>query len=540
MAKAFALKRTTAQPVAVNTVTATVETLGSTIAGMDTTSTFPGRSVNLFTVKGGDPYTIVRTAVGNIEVHRLVSGTWSVVAGPFTPAVGHTLTPICLRVVNDTIVALWSDEAGASDGIAVSTSVDGTTWTAAVTELAAIGASSGGDSITYRGAIWFATAIGLWAFAPLARFMTLTGIVGAYDVGEVVTGSLSGTTAIVRSFNSPVLRVDTVVGTGFAAGDVITGTDSGATGNFSSTTSFVNAAPDTGSDTLLTGAPGPSNLLGSFARWDGVLYFVQPKSASGPIKLYALDASWEAPLAVPSPQWTVSPFSGIVDAGLTTVSADAGMWALFVNKSDELCLFYSASGSTKLAKTVSKSLPLVFTDLTNTLLPSTIAAKTNLGITLYTDDRRRSNVFHTLIIRDLSAGSTIITSWDGVSSLVEVGTVTGVDLLLPSSQSGEESTFTNLQPTIELTAVAQVFPGRVRLDYVVRADPARTIDILPEYSLDKDQWLPMTQGDADSGTTGLTATPSGDAYFFHWDIFSDLAGDFRNLPVRIVDRISGV
>jgi len=540
MAKAFALQRSTAQPMTLDTVIITQPTLGNPIVGMQTTPLLPARCVNLQTVFGGDPYLLTLSAVGDIEVHRFVSSTWTLVAGPFTPAVGHVLTPLCLHVINDTIVALWSDEGAANDGIGSSVSITGASWSTPVVELAPIGASNGGHSIVYRGAIWFATAIGLWCFAPLTRFVTLSGIVGAYTIGETVTGSVSLTTAVVRSFNSPVLRLDTIVGTGFVAAEVITGSQSGATGAVSTITRFVNSLPDTGDDTFLSGATGAANLIGTFASWDGILYFVQPKTAAGAIRFYQLASAWEASLSVPAPQWTyLVGTTGLVDAGFATVGPDSGMWSLFVNKLDELCLFYSGSGSTKLAKVNGKLLPFVFTDLTNTLLPSTIATKTNLGITLYTDDRRRDNVLQTMFIRDLSGVSLIVTSWDGVSSIVVKGTLPGVDYILPASRKGQESTFTNLQPAAAITGVTDPFPGRLRIDYLVRSDPARIVDVIPEYSIDGDQWFLMTEGDGDTGITGLSATPVGVPFFFHWDVFVDLDGDFNNVLLRVVPRISG-
>lgn len=540
MAKALVIRRSTAQPATVDTVTITLPSLGNTIAGMQTTPLFPSRCVNIFTVFIGDPFLMVRNAVGEIEILRYVGGTWSVVAGPFAPAVGHSLTPLCLHVVNDTLVALWSDEGPSNDGIASSISLTGTSWSTPTTELAPIGASNGGHSIVYRGAIWFATAIGLWCYAPRNRFITLTGILGIYTPGETVVGSSSSTTGVVRSFNAPILRVDTVSGSGFTAAETITGSQSGATGSVSTVTRFVNPLPDTGNDTFLTGANGAANLIGTFASWDGILYFIQPKTASGSTRIYQLDSAWSSGLNVPAPQWTNLSFSGLVDAGFATVSSDSGMWSLFVNKLDELCLFYSASGSTKLAKTTSKTLPLVFTDLTNTLLPSTIATKTNLGINLYTDDRRRDNILQSFLIRDLSANSLIVTSWDGASAVEVKGTLTGEDYMLPASRLGQESTFTNLQPACQITDVAQPFPGRLRIDYLVRCDPARTVDISAEYTIDGDQWFPMTEGDGDSGSTGLSATPAGIPYFFNWDAFADLDGDLDNVDLRVVPRISGV
>jgi len=540
MAKTFALRRATAQPETIDTITVQAGSLGAPIPGMQITPVFPARCVNLYTVFAGDPYLLVVSAIGDIEIHVLVGGAWSLTAGPFSPPVGHVITPICLRVINNTLVALWSDEGGANDGISVTTSTNGSSWTTPTTELAPIGSSRGGPSITYRLSIWFTTSIGLWCYAPFSRFVNLAGIAGSYTVDEQVIGSVSLTSATVRSFNSPLLRLDAVAGTGFIPGETLTGVSSGSTGTVTTVTSFVNPAPDIGNNgNLGSGLQGASNALGSFARWDGSLYFVQPKTPGGPTRFWQLDSAWEAPLKVPAPQWTEQTYSGLVDAGFATLGDDAGLWSLFVNKTDELCLFYSASGSTKLAKTTSKTLPMMFTDLTNSLLPVSIASKTNLGVTLYTDDRRRDNVLHNLIIRDTSAGATIVTTWDGISEVEIKGTLPGVDYMLPADQRGQESTFTNLQPACQMTLSTQSFPGRIRLDYIVRSSPARTMDIVAEYSVLGDRWFPMTEGDGSSGTIGLPASPIGTPYFFNWDAFADLDGDLNNVEMRIVPRISG-
>jgi len=369
--------------------------------------------------------------------------------------------------------------------------------------------------------------------------MTLGVVTGTFAVGETVTGVTSFTTAVVRSFNNPILRVDTVSGTGFIPGEIITSASGSAP--LTSFTRFVNATPDIGSDTFLgTAGYGTANLVGSFASWDGRLYFVQPKTSSNPMRIYRLDSAWEATLSVPVPQWQNVAFSGIVDAGFATISADSGMWSLFVNRNDELCLFYSGTGSTKLAKTLSKTVPLTFSDLTNSLLPTSISTKTSIGISLYTDDRRRDNVLHTFIMRDLSASALIIASWDGSSSVVAEGTLSGSDYMLPATQMGQESTYTNIQPAVKITGTSQPFPGRIRIDYTLFANPARTIGIIPEYSLDGDQYLPMTEGGDDNGVDDLPATAIGDNYFFNWDAFADLDGDLDNVLMRIVARITGV
>jgi hypothetical protein len=183
---------------------------------------------------------------------------------------------------------------------------------------------------------------------------------------------------------------------------------------------------------------------------------------------------------------------------------------------------------------------LTFVDLTNSLLPTDIASKVNAGITLYTDDRRRDNILQTFIIRDLSAASLIIASWDSSSSVVAEGTLLGTDFMLPAARVGEETTYTAIQPSVAITDVAQPFPGRLRIDYTLYANPARTLGIIPEYSLDGDQYFPMTQGGEDNGVDDLPATPGGDPYFFNWDAFADLDGDLDNVLVRIVTRITGV
>lgn len=272
-----------------------------------------------------------------------------------------------------------------------------------------------------------------------------------------------------------------------------------------------------------------------------MLYFLQPKTAAGALKIYQLDSAWESGNNVPTPQWTfLTGTTGIVDAGLATVAADAGMWTLFVNKLDELCLFYSGANGTKLAKTSSKTLPLAFTDVTTSLLPLSVSTIAGADIRLYTDDRRRDNILQMFLIRDLAGGNLIVSSWDGSNSVEVTGTLAGADYILPASRFGQESTFTNLQPGCQMTGVNQPFPGRVRIDYLVRCDPARTVDVLPEYSLDGDQFFAMTKGDGDSGATGLAASPAGIPYFFHWDTFADLTGDLDNVLMRVVTRISGV
>lgn len=543
MAKAMALLRSTSQPTTIDTVATSTATLGTTIPGMETTNLFPSRSTNLITVFQGDPYIIVRSAIGDIEVYQLVSGTWGLVAGPYVPPGGHAYTPICLHVVNDTLVAMWSDVAGAGDGIRAAVSTDGSTWTALLTDgTTPVGSTLSGHSIVYRSAIWFTTEVGLWAFAPLARILGLAGVIGAFQIGETITGGVSGTTAVVRSFTGgSTLRVDTVSGSGFVAAELVTGGMSGATGTISTITRFVNATPDTGDDTGLGGATGPANSLGTFASWDGVLYFIQPETALGSTKLYQLNPAWQATDDVPAPQWTSLLFSGLSSVSFASIAADSGPSAmLFVNRNDELSLFYSGATGTKLAKTTSKVFPLTFTDLTNTLLPTELSSKTDVSVVLYADDRRRENNLHWFFLRDVSAVNTIVAKWDAVTAVESQGTLSGADYMLPAARRGEEATFTNLEPTVHITSVTQPFDGRVRIDYTVRSDSSSPVDVIPEYSIDGDEFFEMTQGDGDSGKEDLATSPAGTPYFFNWDAFADLDGDFLNMHLRIIARISGV
>ena len=544
MANALAYRRSASQPVTIDTVAGVVNDLGAALVGAQTTSLFPARCMNLQTTFNGDTYLQVLTAVGTIQIQKYNGTAWSLVGGPYTPIAGHTYTPLCTHVVNNTIVVLWTDNAGAGDGIRGVTSMDGVTWTAIANGTTSILGSLGGHSTVYRSAIWFATAAGLWAVAPLHRTLSLAGILGGpYQVGELVTGSITGTTAIVRAFAGITLKVDTIVGgTGdFNIGETITGATSGATGSVAANTMYVNGAPDVGNDLGLGPPDGSANQLGSFASWDGSLFFIQPQTATNPATaLYKLNQSWAATSILPAPQWTNTAIAGLPNVGSATVSNDAGVACLFVNNQDALSVFFSGATGTKIATCSSKSLPLQFTDGTNSLLPTTLSTKANMGIVLYDDDRRRTNNLQWFLIRDLSTSSTYICPWDGVSAIAIADTLAGVDYMLPFSHHGEESTFTNYAPSVKITSTSQPFPGQVRIDYKVRCNPAHPVDVFGEYTIDGDNFFPMSEGDGDSGSSGLATSPSGNNYFFFWDAFVDLQGNYNNMGVRIFARISGL
>ena len=70
--------------------------------------------------------------------------------------------------------------------------------------------------------------------------LNLVNATGSYSTGETVTGSISGTVGTVVSYSNNVLKVRNVVAgsgqTNFVQNDIITGTNSGATGSVSTMT----------------------------------------------------------------------------------------------------------------------------------------------------------------------------------------------------------------------------------------------------------------------------------------------------------------
>lgn len=66
-----------------------------------------------------------------------------------------------------------------------------------------------------------------------SSIIQLHSVVGIFRVGEIVTGSISGATAIINRHNqiNNIVNVDTVVGV-FGINDIITGADSGTVGTF--------------------------------------------------------------------------------------------------------------------------------------------------------------------------------------------------------------------------------------------------------------------------------------------------------------------
>lgn len=287
--------------------------------------------------------------------------------------------------------------------------------------------------------------------------------------------------------------------------------------------------------------------FGSFSFFNGDLYYAAPAFGSTATKLFKLDKSWS--ISVPTPVFVDT---GVIipTVGLVTVGPDAGNYALFVNKRGELTLFYSGNIGTKVVKILLAGSSYTVQDVTSTVLPSSLSGETGLGFGLFVDDRRSTNEQFTIIVRYRPAipVAVLITRWDGSSLLETLGTLDdgglGLDLMIPDEERSDFRVYTENQPSCFIDATTQTpplgFPGRVRIDYTVRDDGSRPIDVLFQYSVDGQSWSNATEGDGDSGSTNLASSPTGSSYFFHWDAYQDLDGNYSHIDVRIVARISGV
>lgn len=290
---------------------------------------------------------------------------------------------------------------------------------------------------------------------------------------------------------------------------------------------------DTGDDSLLT---GDGVTVGDFAFWNNDLYVVM---AGGAPSLYRLDTSWNPTTPTVAPAWNNEPIQGAPGVSGVNIGPDSITWCLFVNKIDELCLFYSGDIGTKAVKATVDSFP-EFTDITTDIFPASIRENANLGFALSVDDRRAVNELQSFLIWEPSEASSKLARWDGVSLLDLRTTFTATQFMPSNDRYGFGRIFTNLQPTCHIREVIQVFPGRMQVDYTVRDVGSKPVDIFGEYSTDGDVWKPMTQGDDDDGNEQLTTSPTGTNHFFFWDAFIDLDGDFDFMNMRIVARIAGV
>lgn len=480
MAKFLAYKRSTRNVVTVDTVNPAVTVLGNQIVGADTTNAFPNRCENLVAVFLGEAYLLYRTATNEIHLSKYDrgAGTWTDVPG-FTAitTVGGALTPTCLQVEKNRLVAIAErSNSGVNDGVIARR-------------------CAAGDPTTWD---------------PIVEL------------------------------SSPSQPLDSRGGPSIVWHNAVWFTTSDGICYYDPTTNTLGAF-DTGDDSLIS---GQKVNFGCFAVWDRDLYFLLPTTTSGAAPmLYKLDRTWTT--STPTPRFT-NQLVAFPTAGAVLVNNDTGNYALFVNKVGVLTALYSGDIGSKLVRIQRVGTALSATDVSDPLLPADLRAEPHLGFSFYADDRRRLNEQHTILVRYRPSipVAVLVGSWDGVSAITINGTLddggVGLDLILPEDERGDFRTWTNNQPVCAITATSQPFPGRVRLDYIVRDEHSRPVDVFGEYSIDGQTWLPMTQGDGDSGSESLGTVPTGSAYFFYWDAFNDLQGDSDHIDVRLIARISGV
>jgi len=481
MAKFLAYKRDDRQVVTVNTIDVLVESLGNQVAGADVLSDFPNRCENVVCEFRGDYYLLYRTPSNEIRLSLLDlgSGVWADVVG-FTAitTVSGTLVPMCLQVVRDRLVAIAT--------VANSVGVDGV--------IARRSASDDGST---------------WSPINTQNFATQP------------TDSRAGPSIVWH--NAVFFTTSEGIGYYDPASDTLTSTF------------------DDGDDSSITGQKAN---FGAFTFFENDLYYVLPTdNPSGAPNIYRLDKTWST--TAPTPTWQ-NLLIVIPGTGEVVLNNDTGNYSMFVNRNGIISLLYSGTLGSKLVTIEGSGSMFTVTDLSDTLVPLTIRGEPNLGFAYYVDDRRRTNERHTIIVRFRPSipQSVLLYSWDGVSELEQVGTLdgggTGLDLMVPEVERGDFRTFTDNQPSVFVDDASQPFPGRVRVDYTIRDDSSRPIDVIPEYSINGQDWFEMTQGDGDSGKENLTSSPTGLSYFFNWDAFVDLDGDFDNVDIRVVARIAGV
>ncbi len=481
MAKFLAYKRNTREVVTVDTVNPAFAALGSSIALADTTNAFPNRCENIVAVFRGDPYFLYRSAANEVRLASYTSGAWADVAG-FTPitGVGGAITPTCLHVVKDRLVAICELSIAAGRGAIARRSAldDGTTWDPIISVPfdPAITDSRAGPSIVWHNAVFFTTSDGI--------------------------------------------------------------------GHYDPSTNFLSTDFDRGDDVLLFDEKAN---FGAFTFFENDLYYVLPTDLpAGAPSFYKLDRSWSVNTPFVSRPTFTNQNLVIPGVGEIVNNNDAGNYSLFVNRNNVMSLIYSGSLGSKLLTITPLGTSFDVTDVTTSLLPTQFSGEPNLGFSYYVDDRRRNNEQHTIVIRFRPSIpiATVIASWDGINPVEQVASLddggVGLDLMVPEIERGDFRTFTDKQPAVFIDGVTQPFPGRVRIDYTIQDSGSRPIDVIPEYSVDGQTWAEMSQGDGDSGKTNLVSSIAGLSYFFNWDAFVDLDGDFDNVDVRVIARIAGV
>jgi hypothetical protein len=251
MAQTIAFQRSTSQVVTIDTINNIISPLGPALSGSipTTTTGFPAGIQNTNIVFLGDPYTLVITGAGNIEVRRYdtPSNTWILSSPSFTPLSSGNQMPICLQVVNGELVALWTNSAGTSTVISGSF-YNGTAWSPRVN-----------SQLTTM------------------EYLTLGAISGSFNVGDTVTqGSSSG---VVAAFNptTSILTVNVTTSTPFTTGGI-----ADTTSTATSTVTFADSAMD--------GNTGGNSIVWRQAVWfatkAGLAHFIPGRITFGsPITL---------------------------------------------------------------------------------------------------------------------------------------------------------------------------------------------------------------------------------------------------------------
>lgn len=478
MAKYVAINRNTSEAVYIDTTAAMIMPIGVPIAGLTTTSAWPGRCQQIANIFQAEPHILTRLAIGTIQVLRWDGATWNNTTMLFNPTTG-SLTPVGIHKINDgtrvMLVSVVLEDAGASPLAQAGWLDDGGAFVFASSAVVGAGVGRAGHSIDWKGVVHFATTQGLWYFQP---------------------GLLAG-----FGFNT--------------------------------------TAPYPGDDTLLI---DPNTQLGCFARWRNRLVFAQPGTPLPRIYELSGDFDGlTSPNPGPaSPQWFNRAATGFADPGAITVADDGATSCLFVDDNDNLNYFYSGANGTFLGQTTRGTFP-AFTDLTANLLPVEVASITDAKIQLLEDSRRRTNPILEFVMTDFANNQTWLLSWDGTNPIQVVAELDGTGLVFftLNDQRADRAAFMDGEPEIIPGTVTENFRGNYTIAYTLIDDLSRLMGILPEYTTDGVTWKPMTEGlETSDGVNDLSASPAGDAHVFNWNAMADLKGEALR-DIRIIARITG-
>lgn len=483
MAKFLAYKRDDRQVVTVNTIDVATVALGNQITGANVLSDFPGRTENIVAEFRGSYYLLYLTATNEVSlsVFDLGLNTWSDVVGfnSFTTGSG-SLTPVCLHVVRDRLVAIvsLSNSAGV-DGILAQRSAadDGATWSPIVTQnfVTQPNPSRAGASVVWHNAVFFTTAEGICYYDPAGDT-----IAAAFDSGDDT--NITDPKANFGSFT-------------FLEGDLY----------------YVLPT------TLVAGAPTLYKLDKAWSTTTPITppaWTLQPIIIPGTGEIVVNNDTGNYSLFVNRNGDMSLAYSGSLGSKLVTIVR---------------------SGSSFVVTDVSTTL------LPDSIRTEPNLGFGYYVDDRRSSNERHTIIVR---FRPAIPQSIVLLDWDGVNAVIESGVLddggSGLDLMCPDAERGDTRTYTANEPSCFLDDASQPFPGRVRIDYTVGDENSRNVDVIPEFSIDGQSWTAMSKGDGDSGVTDLMTTPTGVPYFFFWDAFSDLNGDHDNIDIRVVARLSGV